>query len=42
VLADAPGAGDALAATLLVRIAAGDDLAVALARAARAALDSLA
>jgi ribokinase len=42
VLADAPGAGDALAATLIVRIAAGDDLAVALARAARAALDSLA
>jgi ribokinase len=42
VLADAPGSGDAFAATLLVRIARGDDLSDALARAARAALDSLA
>jgi sugar/nucleoside kinase (ribokinase family) len=42
VLDDAPGSGDAFAATLLVGIAAGDDLADALARAARAALDSLA
>ena len=40
--ADAPGSGDAFAATLLVGIAAGDDLTDALARAARAALDSLA
>ena len=40
--ADAPGSGDAFAATLLVGIAAGDDLADTLARAARAALDSLA
>ena len=42
VLADAPGSGDAFAATLLVRIATGDDLSDALARAAQAALDSLA
>jgi sugar/nucleoside kinase (ribokinase family) len=39
---DAPGSGDAFAATLLVALAQGDDLAKALARAARAALDSLA
>jgi ribokinase len=39
---DAPGSGDAFAATLLVALAQGDDLANALARAARAALDSLA
>jgi ribokinase len=40
--ADAPGSGDAFAATLLVALAQGDDLADALARATRAALDSLA
>jgi sugar/nucleoside kinase (ribokinase family) len=39
---DAPGAGDAFAATLLVALAGGDDLAPALARATRAAVDSLA
>jgi sugar/nucleoside kinase (ribokinase family) len=38
---DALGAGDAYAATLLVRLATGDDLAEAMARATRAALDSL-
>jgi sugar/nucleoside kinase (ribokinase family) len=38
---DAPGAGDAFAATLLVRLAAGDDLAEGLTRASRAALHSL-
>ncbi len=42
VAADAPGSGDAFAATLLVALAQGDDLASALSRAARAALDSLA
>jgi ribokinase len=42
VAADAPGSGDAFAATLLVALAQGDDLAGALARASRAALDSLA
>jgi ribokinase len=41
-LPDAPGAGDAFAATLLVALAQGDDLAGALDRATRAALDSLA
>jgi sugar/nucleoside kinase (ribokinase family) len=40
--ADAPGWGDAFAASLLVALAQGDDLAEALSRAARAALDSLA
>jgi sugar/nucleoside kinase (ribokinase family) len=40
--ADAPGAGDVFAATLLVGLARGDDLAEALSAAARAALDSLA
>ncbi len=40
--ADAPGAGDAFAGTLLVGLARGDDLAAALTEAARAALDSLA
>jgi sugar/nucleoside kinase (ribokinase family) len=39
--ADAPGAGDAFAATLLVALARGDDLAHALSEASRAALDSL-
>jgi sugar/nucleoside kinase (ribokinase family) len=39
---DAPGAGDVFAATLLVGLARGDDLAEALSAAARAALDSLA
>jgi ribokinase len=39
---DAPGSGDVFAATLLVALAEGDDLADALARATRAALDSLA
>jgi sugar/nucleoside kinase (ribokinase family) len=39
---DALGAGDAFAATLLVMLARGDDLADALAHASRAALDSLA
>ncbi len=38
---DAPGSGDAFAATLLVGLAQGDDLAAALVRANRAALDSL-
>jgi sugar/nucleoside kinase (ribokinase family) len=42
VAADAPGSGDTFAATLLVALAQGDGLAGALARAARAALDSLA
>ena len=42
VAEDAPGPGDVFAATLLVSLAAGDDLADALARATRAALDSLA
>jgi ribokinase len=41
VAADAPGSGDAFAAALLVALAQGDDLSGALARAARAALDSL-
>jgi sugar/nucleoside kinase (ribokinase family) len=41
-LADAPGSGDAFAATLLVALEQGDDLSGALARATRAALDSLA
>jgi ribokinase len=40
--ADAPGSGDAFAATLLVALGQGDDLAGAMARATRAALDSLA
>jgi ribokinase len=40
--ADATGAGDAFAATLLVALAQGDVLADALVRAGRAALDSLA
>jgi sugar/nucleoside kinase (ribokinase family) len=39
---DAPGSGDVFAATLLVRLARGGDLADALAAAAQAALDSLA
>ena len=39
---DAPGSGDVFAATLLVALAEGDDLADALARATQAALDSLA
>jgi sugar/nucleoside kinase (ribokinase family) len=39
---DAPGSGDAFAATMLVALAQGDDLAAALARATRAAVDSLA
>jgi sugar/nucleoside kinase (ribokinase family) len=39
---DAPGAGDVFAAALLVALALGDDLAVALSEATRAALDSLA
>jgi sugar/nucleoside kinase (ribokinase family) len=42
VTADAPGAGDAFAATLLVALAQEHTLADALARASRAALDSLA
>jgi sugar/nucleoside kinase (ribokinase family) len=42
VAEDAPGSGDVFAATLLVSLAQGDDLAEALARATRAALDSLA
>jgi sugar/nucleoside kinase (ribokinase family) len=42
VAADAPGSGDAFAATLLVLLAAGHDLADALCRATGAALDSLA
>ncbi len=42
VAADAPGSGDAFAATLLVALAQGDGLAGALASGARAALDSLA
>ena len=41
-LADAPGSGDAFAATLLVALAQGDRLTAALERATRAALDSLA
>jgi len=41
-LPDAPGSGDAFAATLLVALGQGDDLAGAMARATRAALDSLA
>jgi ribokinase len=41
-LRDAPGSGDAFAATLLVALAQGDHLAGALGRATRAALDSLA
>jgi ribokinase len=40
--ADAPGAGDAFAGTLLVALARGDDLADAISLATRAALDSLA
>jgi sugar/nucleoside kinase (ribokinase family) len=40
--ADAPGPGDAFAATMLVALAQGDELAAALARATRAAVDSLA
>jgi len=40
--ADGPGSGDAFTATLLVALAQGDDLGAALARATRAALDSLA
>jgi len=40
--ADRPGSGDVFAATLLVALAQGDDLAAALARATRAAVDSLA
>jgi ribokinase len=39
---DGPGSGDVFAATLLVALARGDDLAVALARATGAAVDSLA
>jgi sugar/nucleoside kinase (ribokinase family) len=39
---DAPGSGDAFAATLLVSLARGADLAEALGHASRAALDSLA
>ena len=39
---DAPGAGDVFAATLLVALARGDDLAAALSGATHAALDSLA
>ena len=42
IAADAPGAGDAFAATLLVALAGGNDLSAALTLAARAALDSLA
>jgi sugar/nucleoside kinase (ribokinase family) len=42
VAADAPGSGDAFAATLLVALAQGEALVDALARATRAALDSLA
>jgi ribokinase len=41
-LPDAPGSGDAFAATLLVALAQGDRLAGALERATQAALDSLA
>ncbi len=41
-VADAPGAGDAFGAVLLVALAEGDELAVALARATQAALDSIA
>jgi sugar/nucleoside kinase (ribokinase family) len=40
--ADAPGAGDAFAGTLLVALARGDDLADAVSVATQAALDSLA
>ena len=39
---DAPGSGDVFAATLLVALARGDDLADAMAEATQAALDSLA
>jgi sugar/nucleoside kinase (ribokinase family) len=39
--ADAPGSGDVFAATLLVALARGEDLAPALGRAAQAAVDSL-
>jgi len=39
---DGPGSGDAFAATLLVALTQGDDLASALARATEAAVDSLA
>jgi len=42
IAADAPGSGDAFAATLLVSLARGDDLADAMGHAAGAALDSLA
>jgi sugar/nucleoside kinase (ribokinase family) len=42
IAADGPGSGDVFAATLLVALAEGDDLADALARATQAALDSLA
>ncbi|MGE5273186.1 MAG: carbohydrate kinase family protein [Verrucomicrobiota bacterium] len=42
VAGDGPGSGDFFGATLLVALAQGDDLSVALPRAARAALDSLA
>ena len=42
VAGDGPGSGDAFAATLLVCLAQGDGLREALARATRAALDSLA
>ena len=42
VAGDGPGSGDAFAAALLVAVAQGNDLQAALARAARAALDSLA
>jgi ribokinase len=38
---DAPGSGDVFAATLLVALARGDDLAPALGHAAQAAVDSL-
>jgi ribokinase len=40
--ADAPGSGDVFAATLLVALGRGEDLAGALSEATRAALDSLA
>jgi ribokinase len=40
--ADAPGSGDVFAATLLVALGRGEDLADALSEATRAALDSLA
>ena len=41
IAADAPGAGDVFAATLLVELARGHELADALERATQAALDSL-